>query len=374
MVKSDVPNRKKTDSKRILRVVFEVVVMVVIFGGLVWYVGVGSLYKALLNINVGYLCLSFLMYFGINLLFTVRLRYVLGKDGVKTSFGKTLLAQYAGMLTSDVTPGRSGYILTPVYLRDQKVPSSKSLSTILGIQTIEFLVKVVGGISCVIFLISTVPASNWDQFGTVAGMNIGLLIAALGIILMLTGALIMAAFTWSTRAISIFDKVSNSKYLKRFTGGMMGKLEEYKDSAHKTKNAIPVIILITLTCWTLKGFEWFFLGYSLGLTQIPWIGYFLIQPLVTALAFVPLTPAGAGIQEFGIVGIFTLVLGPNLSPIITASILAFALLTRGLMIFEDLAGLPQIAKTSSNLIFSRQKKEIEIPENAQLPIEQSKEK
>ena len=92
------------------------------------------------------------MYFGINIFFTVRLRRVLGKGGVKTSFGKTLLAQYAGMLTSDVTPGRSGYILTPVYLRDQNVPASKGLSSILGIQTIEFLVKVIGGIGAAIFL------------------------------------------------------------------------------------------------------------------------------------------------------------------------------------------------------------------------------
>ena len=56
------------------------------------------------------------------------------------------------MLTSDVTPGRSGYILTPVYLRDQNVPASKGLSTVLGIQTIEFLVKVIGGIGAVILL------------------------------------------------------------------------------------------------------------------------------------------------------------------------------------------------------------------------------
>ena len=93
------------------------------------------------------------MYFGINLLFAVRLRRVLNKNGVKTSFGKTLLAQYAGMLTSDVTPGRSGYILTPVYLRDQDVPTSKALSSVLGIQTFEFLIKVIGGIGAVIFLV-----------------------------------------------------------------------------------------------------------------------------------------------------------------------------------------------------------------------------
>ncbi len=165
--------------------------MVAIFVGLFWYVGttvpatfnpgestilkgVHYLYNTILTIKIGYLILALLMYFGINLLFTVRLRRVLAKDGVKTSFGKTLLAQYAGMLTSDVTPGRSGYILTPVYLRDQNVPASKGLSTILGIQTIEFLVKVIGGVGAVVFLLNVVSAEKWALFGTFAGINVGI--------------------------------------------------------------------------------------------------------------------------------------------------------------------------------------------------------
>jgi uncharacterized protein (TIRG00374 family) len=328
--------------------------MVAIFGALLWYVGLDSLYNALLNIKVEYLFLAFLMYFGINLLFTVRLRRVLGKDGVKTSFGKTLLAQYAGMLTSDVTPGRSGYILTPVYLRDQNVPTSKSLSSILGIQTIEFLVKVVGGIGAVIFLLEVVPAESWGLFGTFAGVNVGILVASLGIALMLVGALLLAAFTWSQRAISIFDRIANSRFLKRFTGGIMGKLEEYKDSSTKTRSAIPEITGLTFGCWILKGFEWYFLALALGISinssvGIAWLGFFLIHPLVTALAFVPITPAGAGVQEFGIIGIFTILLGV---PVAAAT--AFAILARGLLILEDLVGIPQIVKSTS-IIFSRNK-------------------
>ncbi len=329
-------------SRKILRNLLQVVVMVAIFAALLWYVGVGSLYDALVNVKLEYLLLAFAAYLGINLLFTVRLRRVLGKEGIKTSFGKTLLAQYAGMLTSDVTPGRSGYVLTPIYLKDQGVPTSKSLSGILGIQTIEFLVKVVGGVGAVIFLVETVHLETW-QFG----------VAALGIGLMLTGAIVLAAFTWSQRAISIFNRIANSRFLKRFTGGLVGKLEDYKQSAQKTRRAIPEIILLTMLCWVLKGFEWYFLGLALGITQIPWIGFFLIHPLVTALAFVPITPAGAGIQEFGIIGIFGLLIN-NSS--MAGAIAAFALLARGLLVIEDLIGVPQIVKTSS-LLFSRKKTE-----------------
>lgn len=341
--------------------------MIAIFAALFWYIGttvpatfkpgeptilkgLDYLYTTILTIKIEYLLLAFLMYFGINVFFTVRLRRVLAKDGVKTSFGKTLLAQYAGMLTSDVTPGRSGYILTPVYLQDQNVPASKGLSSVLGIQTIEFLAKVIGGVGAVIFLVETVPTQTWDNIFKVDifGVNIGLLLSIVGIALMLTGAIMLAAFTWSQRAIGIFDRIANSRYLKRFTGGIMGKLEEYKESSHSTKRAIPEIIALTAVCWILKGFEWYFLGYALGITNIPWIAFFLIHPLVTALAFVPITPAGVGVQEFGIIG----VLGLLGVPVVTAGV--FALLARGLLIIEDLAGVPQIVKSTS-LIFSRKK-------------------
>jgi glycosyltransferase 2 family protein len=350
-------SKTKSSPKRFLRIFIQVVVMVAIFAALLWYVGIASLYNALLTIKVEYLLLAFLMYFGINIFFTVRLRRVLAKDGVKTTFGKTLLAQYAGMLTSDVTPGRSGYILMPVYLRDQNVPTSKGLSSVLGIQTIEFLVKVVGGVGAVIYLVTFVPMQTWDHIFTanLFGMNIGLVLAVLGITLMLVGAIVLAAFTWSTRAISIFDRIANWRFLKRFTGGIMGKLEEYKESSHATQRAIPEIIGLTMICWILKGFEWYFLGLALGITYVPWIAYFLIHPLITALAFVPITPAGIGVQEFGIIGILGL-LGV---PVVTAG--AFALLARGLLIIQDLVGVPQIVKSTS-LIFSRKK-----PEETTLP-------
>jgi glycosyltransferase 2 family protein len=380
---TDIPPQPKKNnrSRKYLQVTLEVVFMVAILIGLLYYMGstvpsdlvkyqneptiikgVHFIFDTMLTLKIEFLLLAFLMYFGINVLFAVRLRRVLSKNGVKTSFGKTLLAQYAGMLTSDVTPGRSGYILTPVYLRDQDVPASKGLSSVLGIQTFEFLIKVAGGIGAVILLVTTVPRSTWDdvfKHVQIAGVNAGLLIAILGISLMAVGAAILAAFTWSKRAISIFDKIANSRYLKRFTGGIMGKLEEYKESSSSTSKAIPEIVGLTVLCWILKGFEWWFLGYALGISQLTgswWLAFFLIHPLVTALAFIPITPAGIGVQEFGIVGILGL-LGVA-APIAGV----FALLARGLLILEDLAGIPQIVKSTS-LIFSRKK-----PSETTLPL------
>ncbi len=318
--------------------------MIAIIGALLLYVGIGSLFGILSQVKLEFLALAFLAYFGINLLFAVRLRLVLKKEGVKTSFGRTLLAQYAGMLTSDVTPGRSGYFLTPVYLMDQSVPASVSLSGILGIQTIEFLTKVFGGICAVIFLVVTVNLS-----GTL------LIVAVLGVCLMFVGAILLAAMSWSQRVISLFNRVISSRFLVRFTGGLTQKLEEYKEGSRKTRKAIPEIVLLTLMCWTIKGFEWYFLGLALGITQMGWLAFFLLHPLVTALGFVPLTPSGIGFQEGAIVAVFTAVLTANGLPLKIAlpSATVFAIISRVLLIVEDLVGVPQVAKSTSSLVFAR---------------------
>jgi uncharacterized protein (TIRG00374 family) len=356
--KTEASEGKILNLRQITRILIQIVFMIAIFAALLWYVGVDSLYKALLNIKIEYLLVAFACYFGINLLFTVRLRRVLGKEGIKTSFGKTLLAQYAGMLTSDVTPGRSGYILTPLYLRDQDVPTSKSLSGILSIQTIEFLAKVAGGIGAVIFLIQVVPATSWQHFQEVTRIN-GLVLAGLGIGLMLVGAILLAAITWSKRALKLFNRVASWRFFKRFTGGLLGKLEEFSESSEKNRKAIPEIVLLTIGCWILKGFEWYFLALAIGLTLglspvLTWLALFLIHPLVTALAFVPITPAGIGVQEFGIVGIIGLLVT---SPLLGGTIAAFALLARGLLVVEDLAGVPQIVRSTSSLFPSKKIKE-----------------
>ncbi|HEX9262508.1 MAG TPA: lysylphosphatidylglycerol synthase transmembrane domain-containing protein [Candidatus Bathyarchaeia archaeon] len=340
----------KEKLQRIMRIMLQIMVMAALIGGLLWYVGIDSLATVLSQMKMEFFALAFLAYFGINLLFTLRLRRVLKSEGCKTSFGKTLLAQYAGMLTSDFTPGRSGYFLMPVYLRDQDVPASTSLSSILGIQTVEFLFKVFGGLLALIFLVETVDLFVVNQTLFV--------LSSIGVALMLVGAFLLAALTWSERILDLFNRIVTSRVLRRFTGGLAGKIDEYKRSARKTQKAIPEIAALTMACWILKGLEWYFLGLALGITQVGLLGFFLLHPLVTALGFVPLTPSGIGFQEGAIVAVFTIL---GMAP---AQAVAFALLSRILLVVEDLAGIPQIAKSTSGLVFSKTSRlDVKKPQN-----------
>jgi len=322
-------------ANRRLRLILQLLLMAVIVGGLLWYVGISRLVSVLSETNPMYVALAFVPYFLINVMFTIRIMRVLKKQGIRASFGKTLLAQYSGMLTSDVTPGRSGYIVTPVYLMNQDISTAASLPCILGIQSIEFLVKVLGGALALIFLLNQ---TNFSRELIVLGV--------VGIGLMLLGSFALAAIIWFPRTAALIRNIASWKVLARFTGGVMARLDEFGENAMKTRSAIPEITAITLICWVLKGFEWYFLGLAIGITKVGWLGFFLLHPLITAFGFVPLTPSGIGFQEGAIVGIF-LLLGVDIR-----LALAFAILSRALLIVEDLIGVPQIARSIRSGLFA----------------------
>ncbi len=159
----------------------------------------------------------------------------------------------------------------------------------------------------------------------------------------------LAAIIWSPRVTALLRRIAASNQLSRFTAGIMAKLDQFGENALKTRSAIPEIFAITIASWILKGFEWYFLGLAVGITNIGWLGFFLLHPLITAFGFVPLTPSGIGFQEGAIVGIF-LLLGVDIK-----LALAFAILARALLIVEDLAGVPQIAKSAQLGLFATTK-------------------
>ncbi len=52
--------------------------------------------------------------------------------------------------------------------------------------------------------------------------------------------------SWSQRVISLVQPNNKSRFLARFTGGLMGKLEEYAENAEEDSKGIPEITLLTI--------------------------------------------------------------------------------------------------------------------------------
>jgi uncharacterized protein (TIRG00374 family) len=298
-----------------------------LIAAIIWYVGAHEIGHVLLRLNVMFLIYALIAYFFMNLLFAVRLKMVLRALGQNLGLKKILSIQYGGMLASDFTPARSGYFVVPLMLASDKIPLTVGLSSILGIQSIEFLVKMMGGILALIYLV------------TMFNLSLDLLIiSSVGIGLMLIGAIIIFLAMWWKKAVDLLNVFKKAPFIGRLIITVSRKITEFQMEAYRVKDAIIPITSLTLLSWFVKGLEWYFIGLSLNITQISFTGFFLLHPLITALSFVPITPSGIGFQEGGIAGVFYL-LGVKADVSVV-----FALLARFLLVIEDIAGVPALSR------------------------------
>lgn len=311
-----------------LALIVQLIFGVLIIFGLAWYINAKNLFFILSEANYAFLGLALLAYFIMNLIFAYRIKYVISNLGRRLSFFKALSAQYGGMLASDFTPARSGYLTVPLILNADGIPMETGFSCILGCQSIEFLIKMVGGLIAVLYLVSKVYLAQ-----EVIALSI------LGVALMFLGGLAIALTMWSKRLMNVFNG-------KPLIGKIISRLLSFQSEAEKFKSAIPIVAALTLISWIVKGLEWWFIGLALSIKQLSFIDFFLLHPLITALSFIPLTPSGLGFQEGAAVGVLYL-LGVSMD-----SALAFALLARFLLILEDVLGVFPLTKVGVKIFES----------------------
>jgi uncharacterized protein (TIRG00374 family) len=165
--------------------------------------------------------------------------------------------------------------------------------------------------------------------------NFYLFIALLvGTIFLFIVAILLGIIVWSEKAEGLVQKLCKIPLIGKILTKLMPKFSDFQEKGQKIKPVIPHVIGFTVVSWLLKGLQWYLIALSLNITGISYFGFVMIHPLLTALSFVPITPAGLGLQESGIVIIFTLVFGQE-----PASSSAFSILARFYMILIDLAGL-----------------------------------
>ena len=308
-------------SKRnlILQALLGIVILVLLF----WQVGWQDFLDALVNIELSLFILALVFYAIDNLVLAFRYNYVLKYMGIQVPFAQVFLCHLGGMLYSDVTPGRVGYFTVPYFLKKRaNVAYSSSLSAIIGLQSLEFFIKVFG---CGIGLI---------YIGFNIENQILFVILLIGTIFLLIVAVILGVIVWSEKAEGVVQWLCKIPVIGKILAKLLPKFSDFQQQGQKIKPVIPHAIVLTSVSWLLKGLQWYLIALSLNITDISYFGFVMIHPLLTALSFVPITPAGLGLQESGIVIIFTLVFGQE-----AASSSAFSILARFYAILVDLAGI-----------------------------------
>ncbi|MCE8422801.1 MAG: flippase-like domain-containing protein [Candidatus Methanoperedens sp.] len=264
-----------------------------------------------------YFIMACLSYFCMNLVLATRLRYLFEKIGYRIKFSQVFFSHMGGMIVGDITPGRGGYFLTPAILKKRAGTSmTDGMACIFAPQAIEFILKVAGAFAAIIF-ISYIP-----------GIERKILVSAgIGSVILLVVGILMLILSWKTENLSS-NFLSKIPFLRKFTENLLS----FKEKSIDIKDSINIIILLYFIGWIFAAFHWYFLGTSLGI-DIPYYVYFLLHPLLSILMFIPLTPAGIGLMEGGIIIVLSLF---GVSP---PSALAFSVLIRVSILMVDMIGL-----------------------------------
>ncbi len=311
-----------------------IVVSVVLMVGILHFVGAEKFFAEFSNINYPLLLLSavflLIMYVGM----TYRIKIVLDAMQVHLKFIDMLKSHFVGMLLADFTPARSGYFATAAVLHyNYKAPPDKAMVSIFGPQIFDFALKAVAGTAAVIILLWKVTDEHNKPF-----LLVGSVVMSFGVTLMLL-------LLFSEQFLRLF---TFSKKLP-LVGGIYQLLENMQKNSHIIVKKTPQLLGLLLFNWSAKSISWYFVGKSLGITidvGIPELAfYYLLQPLVTMLEFIPLpTLAGTGASEAGSAFIFA-ALGMN-----PASGAAFAFLARIKTTVVNMIAVPETLKMLPKLV------------------------
>lgn len=262
-------------------------------------------------------CISYLL---LNLVLAFRLSYLLKKIGHNIKYINVFLSHMGGMIVGDITPGRSGYFLTPnIIKRRSGIPITDGMACIFAPQGVEFILKVGGAAAALIYISSF---SNVSRNFIISAM--------IGAILLLVVGIFMLLLSWQDEKVS-------SRLLSKipFLNNFAVNLSFFKDRSILIKNSLDKILILYMIGWFFATLQWYFLAKAIGI-DISFFAIFLLHPLITILMFVPISPAGLGLMEGGVILVF------SFFGISSAAAMAFSVLVRINILLVDLIGLKTV--------------------------------
>ncbi|MBU4076611.1 MAG: flippase-like domain-containing protein [Euryarchaeota archaeon] len=307
----------------LIQIFIGIIIIVFIFNKL----NLSEVVDALKRTNPLYFVFACLSYVLLNVVLASRLNYLLKRIGYRFRFIDVFISHMGGMMVGDITPGRSGYFLTPSLLK--KNAGSKvtdGMACIFAPQGIEFVLKVGGAVAAIIY-ISTFPGISNDLIITAAAGAVFLLVV--GILMLI---------------IAFRDEKLTSKFLGRlpFFKNYVANLSSFKERNLGIKENLNAIMAFSLLGWVFAALHWYCIGKALGL-ELSYFDFFLLHPLLTILMFVPISPAGFGLLEGGAILVF------SLFTISAEPSMAFILLVRASILLVDMLGLKTILASLRDL-------------------------
>ncbi|HEX6128545.1 MAG TPA: lysylphosphatidylglycerol synthase transmembrane domain-containing protein [Candidatus Limnocylindria bacterium] len=285
----EIPEREVSLRRRLLNVrtigsvIFGVALLYLLFR-FVLNLDFAATWQRIANADLRLLAAAFVVYYLTFPLRGYRWAYVLGKVGTRVRFRDSTEILFLSWFVNCLVPAKLGDLYRAWLLKGNFGASiSRSVGTIFIERIADLLV---------IFALAL--AAGFWSFRNLERPEVNALLLAGFVVAMVLVALVIGLRWWGDR-ITRFLPVRAREFYERFHEGSTGAV---------TARAIPTIVLLTGMIWVLEGLRLYFVIRALDLPTVNLgissaIFVTLAGSLLTAI---PLTPAGVGFVEAGIVG------------------------------------------------------------------------
>ena len=248
----------------------------------------GEVARLIGQANFGFLVLAFVVYYATFPLRGYRWRYVLARSGTSVGFRDATEILFLSWFVNCLVPAKLGDLYRAYLLRGN---FGASLSRTVGTVFIERIADII------VIAMLALSAGYWSFRGR-SRPDIDTLFI-IGFVVAIALILLVVALRLFGGHVGRWLPARIGELWDRFHEGSTGSL---------TIRSVPVILVLTVGIWTLEGARLYLVIRALGL---PEVGLGISSSIFVALAAalltaIPLTPAGFGFVEAGIIGVLFL--------------------------------------------------------------------
>ena len=279
--------RRVLNLRTIGSVVFGVVLLYLLFR-FVLNLDFAATWQRIVNADLGLLGLAFVAYYLTFPLRGYRWAYVLGRVGTRVRFRDATEILFLSWFVNCLVPAKLGDLYRAWLLKGNYGASiSRSVGTIFIERIADLLV---------IFALAL--AAGFWSFRNLTRPEVNALLLA-GFVLAVVLVAVVIGLRWWGDRVTRFLPLRAREFYERFHEGSTGAV---------TARSVPTIVVLTGIIWVLEGLRLYFVILALDLPTVNLgissaIFVTLAGSLLTAI---PLTPAGVGFVEAGIVGALAL--------------------------------------------------------------------
>ena len=317
------------------RIIVQLIVGAAILLWLLHFADAGNVLGAILQINPLDLVAAAFFFIIASTFVGLALYIPIRKSSPKVSLRKVITASFAGQLISDVTPVRSGYFITPIFLNElANVPVEQGMVGVLTTAGVNSLVKV---LLCIIGL------GYFASFLQLPVEVVNTLIV--GITTLFIGGVFLLLLMWEKRIVWLFKKLNKLPLIGKSSFKLVEAIKSIQENGKNSKHSVVFVAFLIFFSVLGNAAALYILFNGIRCSSLSIIDFLFIASISSTLTYVPITIAGLGVQEVGYVILLSLLLKIPISPNnINSSLVAFALIVRALFTGTDIIGIVPLLK------------------------------